>query len=368
MGIRRIVFVVAFFALLVGGASFLAGCRLFGGFSNEVTPSFASGVVMLNATVTAPAGGAGFSASVRNLPAPSILAGARARRYVGRVKVAKIVRAILSEIELQNGTTLKITDAPISVPTGKNEIALEILPASNTESTPPLYKTYFTETVEESGTTRTDQPVNVDTTVKALAFDEWEKTNPGMTVSDFMNTAPKLATLTTLVTDRLTSLGTADPATFSWGVLVQEELKKVASSPVSPTATGTPTLPQAATHTVEVGCVPVENPTGVMVSPGDSLSFAASGTWRWGETCDANGTPGRPHTDELPMMLNGPNMGALIGRIATGAYFFIGTSSTITVPATAAGQLFLAMNERLPVTNWRGDNSGSITVTITLSH
>jgi len=114
--------------------------------------------------------------------------------------------------------------------------------------------------------------------------------------------------------------------------------------------------------------------TGIQVQQGQTIQFQAFGTWCWGYpgSCpNADGTPGRPGSEEHPSLLDGPGFyfGQLIGRVVSQTtssnYFLIGTSKTLIMPLS--GQLFLVMNERVGLdfpNEWYFDNSGSIQVKI----
>ncbi len=113
--------------------------------------------------------------------------------------------------------------------------------------------------------------------------------------------------------------------------------------------------------------VPSGNPRGVDtrldVFKGLKLSFSASGTWCWGgSNCtNGNGWPGRPSSQELPVLVTGTEFATLVGQVGNGkgCYFKIGKSATVSMPCT--GRLKLMMSDRV---NYYGDNSGSLTVTV----
>jgi len=107
-------------------------------------------------------------------------------------------------------------------------------------------------------------------------------------------------------------------------------------------------------------------PTGIHVKSGDRLAFAATGARYWGsgdDACsDANGTPGRPTDDELPVTVEGGNFGTLAGRVDTW-HFLIGATNEVTMQAD--GELHLLMNDQ------RGcysDNGGFLKVTVSRLH
>ncbi len=103
---------------------------------------------------------------------------------------------------------------------------------------------------------------------------------------------------------------------------------------------------------------PPGNDTGIVIANGQQVTIVATGTW-WLNGSHSVGPDGEnvPATGAFP--LPGANSWGLIGRIGTsGAYTFIGTGTTFT--ASASGNLYLLMND-----DAYGDNSGSLSVTIT---
>jgi hypothetical protein len=100
-------------------------------------------------------------------------------------------------------------------------------------------------------------------------------------------------------------------------------------------------------------------PSGIIVRRGDALTFNTTGEVRLGadaaDMAQAAGANSQRMSPNAPM----PNVavGALIGRIGTGAPFVIGNQSTITAPAS--GQLFLGIND-----DHVADNGGGFRVNI----
>jgi len=120
---------------------------------------------------------------------------------------------------------------------------------------------------------------------------------------------------------------------------------------------GTPVTLPAPSQGVTVSSQQHWSPTGVVLNRGEVFTVKASGeiTLRGGD--DLKATPGGSgSTDPANPMPNAPT-GALIGRIANGQPFLIGTQTRVSAPA--AGQLFLGVND----TNV-ADNQGAFQVEI----
>lgn len=106
-----------------------------------------------------------------------------------------------------------------------------------------------------------------------------------------------------------------------------------------------------------------ETPTGLMVAVGQRVSISTSGTWCWGldACCGPDGTPGRPTTAELPVLVPGANLGTLSMRVGS---WTRAVGSELEVPAQACGELVLFMNDRAG--GYTKDNSGSLKVLVEL--
>ena len=104
--------------------------------------------------------------------------------------------------------------------------------------------------------------------------------------------------------------------------------------------------------------------TGLDVSAGQTLGITATGIWASGSwTGGANGDQSNPTPGGDYIMPNA-NAYSLIGKIGdTGAPFFIGTAYSSQLNAT--GRLYLSMNDS---PDSFGDNSGSLTVVISLEN
>lgn len=351
------VVLVGLLALLV------SGCRLAGDFDEGSSVVSQQGQIVINAAVTAPAG-AGFAASLRAQAETALRAASRARNYRVQVKVENITVLTSSAVDRSDdGKTLTVSALTVDATAGKRQVAIEVFPASASTGADPLYKSVFSATVPTAAAVQASQTVDVNTTAQALVFDSWAKDNPSKTLSDFQALNPSTATLAQKLTDRLVTLGTSDPNGFTWGTTVASEVARV----VATTATPTQPVSTVATTVVQVGAKVASNSTGITVVAGDVLSFVASGTWTWGGQCDALGTVGRPNVDEKPVYLDGANMGALIGRIGSGAWFLVGTTCSFTVATGTSGEIQLMLNERVPFNTWSFDNAGTLTVSIGVS-
>jgi hypothetical protein len=97
---------------------------------------------------------------------------------------------------------------------------------------------------------------------------------------------------------------------------------------------------------------------GITVRRGDRLAFSASGQISIRQGGDMIGPQGADNENRAGAPLQAANVGALIGRVGTGAPFPIGSGTTpITMPAN--GRLYLGINDA-----GTGDNSGAFVVTI----
>lgn len=121
-----------------------------------------------------------------------------------------------------------------------------------------------------------------------------------------------------------------------------------------------PSTCDAAPVTIEVGSGAVTR-TGIVLAAGTVVSTQATGTWCWGgdsDCSDADGTSGRPNSEEGEGLLPGANLGELIGQYDD-SWFELGESANFV--ATAEGELSLRMND---LAGAYGDNSGSISVDV----
>ncbi len=129
----------------------------------------------------------------------------------------------------------------------------------------------------------------------------------------------------------------------------------------APPATATPgaAVPAGAIGNIRVEANRPWNDTGINVRKGDRLVFSATGqiSIRQGGT-EAIGPDGSPTEARNGAPSQAIGVGGLIGRVANGQIFAIGSSSAaITMPA--AGRLFLGVNDA-----GTADNSGAFVVSI----
>jgi hypothetical protein len=123
------------------------------------------------------------------------------------------------------------------------------------------------------------------------------------------------------------------------------------------TPTGAATTPPPA-GAIQVQASRPWTDTGVTVRRGDRLVFSTTGQISIRNGGDMVGPEGSSSEDRAGAPVPSVPVGALIGRIGTGAPFAIGASSQpITMPG--AGRLYLGVNDAGP-----SDNSGAFTVTV----
>lgn len=120
---------------------------------------------------------------------------------------------------------------------------------------------------------------------------------------------------------------------------------------------GTAVTPPAAGSGYTVSSQQHWSPTGVLLNRGEVFTVKASGEISIGGGDNPKSTPGGAGRMDPANPIPGVPTGALIGRIANGQPFVIGTETRVTAPA--AGQLFLGVND----TNV-ADNQGAYQVEI----
>ena len=99
----------------------------------------------------------------------------------------------------------------------------------------------------------------------------------------------------------------------------------------------------------------------IYVQNGDVIDMSSWGDWCWSsdDCCNANGTSGRPKSDENPVTCPGQNFGVLIMKIGNGSWRRLGTSNSFTV--SESGALSFWMNDRV---NWYNDDHGKVHIDI----
>lgn len=99
--------------------------------------------------------------------------------------------------------------------------------------------------------------------------------------------------------------------------------------------------------------------TGVDISDGDVLKITASGSWCYASwlPSSCSGPDGATTAAVWDLLVKTAPQGALVGRIGSGDWFFVGSSYEET--ATSSGRLLLACNDNV-VSGGYGDNTGSV--------
>jgi hypothetical protein len=196
--------------------------------------------VSLGGQFTAPGGGT-FANSVRPLPLANILAAGRAVRFTARVTAnpgkPNEVATVSNNLTISDDNkTLTLDPVSLQAPTGKNEVVVEILPATFTPTTAPIFKGYDVQTAPPP-----DQPaspailvVTPASTAQALAYDQWK--NKGDTfnqnISQFLEQKPDVSTLAARIETQLNTVlqsTSAPDQSFTWPTDVTQEAKVVAS-------------------------------------------------------------------------------------------------------------------------------------------
>ena len=111
--------------------------------------------------------------------------------------------------------------------------------------------------------------------------------------------------------------------------------------------------------TIRVNANQAWTDTGITVNAGDHVAFQASGEITYGRSAGQTATPDGGADRRAQYPVPSVPVGALIGRVGTGAAFGIGTQSQ-PLPMPAAGRLFLGVND-----NELADNGGYYTVIVT---
>ena len=131
--------------------------------------------------------------------------------------------------------------------------------------------------------------------------------------------------------------------------------------PATPTRAMTSSPMPEGTVRVEIFADDEWQSSGMIVKPGQLLTIQASGNWKHVESEASYGSGGIESMD-TNSVLPSASIGSLIGRIANGQPFEIGTRKTLT--ADRAGPLYLSMNDSIGMF---GDNQGSLVVHLGLN-
>jgi hypothetical protein len=145
---------------------------------------------------------------------------------------------------------------------------------------------------------------------------------------------------------------------FSSGDVAQIHLRPLNDAITSASPDAAPVVPAGA---ITVAANQPWTDTGITVRRGDVLTFSGSGTINFASGAGvSSGVGGSPAATNAAMKypLRSAFLGALIGRVGTGAPFLIGTNTgPITMPAS--GRLMLGVND-----DHHADNSGNYSVLV----
>ncbi|MFZ2960685.1 MAG: carboxypeptidase regulatory-like domain-containing protein [Candidatus Ozemobacteraceae bacterium] len=201
-------------------------------------------VISLGGQFTAPRGGtfaAGDAASVRSGSQGNIRAGSRSRKYSARLtanpgkpnQVATVSTNLVVSDDLK---TLTLEPVSVQAPVGKSEVVIEILPATFTLTTTPIFKGYDVQPANPP-----DQPaspaiivVTPASTAQALAYDQWKTKDDAFNqnIEQFLVHEPDIASLTAKIEAQLVTIIQEPVATFTWPTEVVNEAKVVASETI----------------------------------------------------------------------------------------------------------------------------------------
>ncbi len=199
------------------------------------------GKVNVSAVIPAPGTAEFPSTSIRYGVSGGIMAGSRARRYRARITTnpgrRNEIATVTDAVDLSDDKKkLLINEVKIDSPVGKNQVSIEILPATFTPTTQPIVKGYNLV----DGTPENEPPappatvtITPASTAQSLAYDEW-KNKPNtfnQDINDFLKNATDVATLTKKVEEQLETVIKNDTVdeTFKWNQEVASQAKTIAS-------------------------------------------------------------------------------------------------------------------------------------------
>gem|GEM_PF-3201913 len=188
------------------------------------------------------------STSIRAVPNCAIFAASRAKpRYVARVTTnpggSNEVSTTTSELQVSDDKKiLTIDNVSVDAPVGKSTVSIEILPASFTTQTAPVFKGYDVQTANVGQDTASAPILEITpaSTAQALAFDQWKIKSDAFnqTIENFLENKPDVSSLTDRIKNQLSTVLTADAVpdnTFQWNTQVTAQAKDIASNtPVIP--------------------------------------------------------------------------------------------------------------------------------------
>ena len=191
--------------LLIVSSLAVVGCSLFGDDDddNNYSGALTTGSIKLSAEVD---GGGTEFASLR----ADIKAAVNAADLKARIKVGAVTRIFSVIAKADNKKKLELKDAVVdSVPPGKQQVAIEIVPASNPDNGEAILKTIQTATVA-AGQTNEDLAkappvVNATSTARAIAYEAWVEENKGAAIEDFAPDAAKLETMAAAIQTAITT-------------------------------------------------------------------------------------------------------------------------------------------------------------------
>ena len=215
-------------------------------------------------------------------------------------------------------------------------------------------------TVRVNGQERQIAPNDVsaiDFTGDTISTADWDKLNNGGQILILKSGE--------VITGQLVDIGGTSPLRMTFRTSSGErdfssnDIARVVMSRPENVSASTPTTGSTGTTNVlglTVSSLQAWTPTGIAVRRGEWVTFSTSGEVHIGGDGDPVASPNGINGVLAPgaPLANAP-AGALIGRVANGAPFLIGSRNRVQMPA--AGQLFLGVNDgHLP------DNKGSFQV------
>ena len=229
---RKTICLVLVLSVIGGIALINSGC---GGGGGGIAGALFGVLVIAAIASSGGAGAAAFAASVRESGRPAIYRSIPTTKYRAVLNVNGVAVAESSSLTLSDDKKSLTFNATSNVIPGSIEYSVDIYPAG-AGATTPFFKGYFMATIDNERIATNAPALDATSTAKALAFEQWRRTQAGAateTINDF-NPTETLATLTTAVQAKLdTELG-APTANFIWGTAVDAEVNRIASAtPVS---------------------------------------------------------------------------------------------------------------------------------------
>ncbi len=221
---------------VLGGMIVMSGCG--GGSGGGILGAVAGVLIIAAVASSGGAGAAVFAASVRERPQSAILSAYQTTRYVARIKIDGDVATITNAVNYVDANTLQVNNVQVSTTQGSHQVLVEFLPASNTSSSDPYFKGYFTADFGLAASIASPT-IGATQTAQALAYEYWRNKSgaTGKTINEFLAQNPDLATLTAqVINDLQPALGTPT-ATFQWSTTTTQTASAVANATVVPGGT-----------------------------------------------------------------------------------------------------------------------------------